>query len=136
MQITRETDYAVRCVIHLAETDKEVVMVREIALESEIPKSFLAKILQKLSKGGIVQSLRGVKGGYQLAKQPSEISLLDVLEAMDGPCSMNICAIDKERCNLSATCSAHPLWVEVRKDVEARLRKWNFATLSDSRRRY
>jgi Rrf2 family protein len=129
MQITREADYAIRCVLYLSEPQGEVIMVDKIAKAKKIPKSFLAKILQKLTKAGIVKSFRGVKGGFQLVKKPQAISLLDVIEAIDGPVAMNRCAIDKRMCSLSNECSVHPVWVELRKEVEARLRKTDFKKL-------
>ncbi len=127
--ITRKTDYAIRCVLHLAKRYGETVMVNEIAAERDIPKSFLAKILQTLAKAGLVESLRGVQGGFRLARKPSDISLLDVVEAMEGPVAMNICAVDKKKCSFSSTCVVHPVWVDIRKDVEYRLRQWDFAKL-------
>lgn len=132
--ITRKTDYAIRCVLHLAENYGKTVMVNEIAKAREIPKSFLAKILQRLAKAGIVESLRGVKGGFRLARKPSDINLLDVVEAMEGTVAMNICAVDKKMCGFSSTCVVHPLWVDVRKDVEDRLRQWDFARLLNVKR--
>jgi Rrf2 family protein len=126
MQITRETDYAIRCVLYLSESPEEVVMVNEIARARRIPKSFLSKILQKLTKAGIVRSYRGVKGGFRLAKKPKRISLLDVIEAIEGPVAMNRCAINNRLCSLSNSCSAHPVWVDVRKKVEEMLKKHNF----------
>jgi Rrf2 family protein len=131
--ITRKTDYAIRCVLHLATTVKDVVMVNEIAAEREIPPSFLAKILQTLAKAGIVESIRGVKGGFRLARKSSDISLLDVVEAMEGTVAMNICAADKKMCGSSSTCVVHPVWLDIRKDVEDRLRQWDFAKLSFSK---
>lgn len=132
--ITRKTDYAIRCVLHLAESPEEVVMISEIAKQRNIPTSFLAKILQRLARAGIVKSLRGVKGGFTLAKKPVDISLLDVVEAIEGSVAMNICAVDKKMCGLSSTCSVHPVWVELRKDVEDRLRQWSFARLAASKK--
>jgi Rrf2 family protein len=132
--ITRKTDYAIRCVLHLAESDKDVVMINEIAAHRDIPKSFLAKILQTLAKAGIVESLRGVQGGFRLARKPSHISLLDIVEAMEGPVAMNICAVDKKKCSFSSTCVVHPVWVDIRKDVEDRLRQWDFAKLLNVKR--
>ncbi len=107
MQITRETDYAIRCVYYLAGKKGEVTMVDEIARKMDTPKSFLAKILQKLARAGIVESFRGVKGGFRLAMSPRQISLLDVIEAIQGPVVMNICAMGKEMCRLSDTCFIH-----------------------------
>lgn len=132
--ITRKTDYAIRCVQHLAETEKDIVMLNEIAVERNIPKSFLAKILQTLVKAGIVESLRGVKGGFKLAKNPEDICLLDVVEIMEGSVAANICAADKRKCDLSSSCSVHPVWVEIRKDMEDCLKQWNFAKLSTVKR--
>lgn len=128
MQITRETDYAIRCVLYLAGKRGSVTMVDEIARKKFVPKSFLAKILQKLVKAGIVRSYRGVKGGFELTRGPEEVSLLDVIEAVQGPVSMNACALDESVCSLSGSCSVHPVWVEVRKEVEKLLRERNFST--------
>jgi Rrf2 family protein len=129
MQIRRETDYAIRCVLYLSGSPDEVVMVNEIARAKRIPKSFLSKILQKLARAGIVRSIRGVKGGFRLAKGPESISILDVIEAIEGPVVMNHCAIDKRLCSLSNSCSAHPVWVNVRRKVEDILKSHNFAML-------
>lgn len=133
MQITRQTDYAIRCVLYLAEHPDEVKVVDEIARSKSIPKVFLAKILQKLSKAGIVRSYRGVKGGFELAKRPKDITLLDVIEAIEGPVAMNICAIDKRLCNRSNQCSVHPVWVKLRQDTERKLRKYSIDRLINKR---
>jgi Rrf2 family protein len=129
VQITRETDYAIRCVYYLSDKGGAVTMVDEISREMSIPKSFLAKILQKLSKAAIVKSYRGVKGGFEIARDPAEITLLDVIEAVQGPVAMNICALDEALCGSSATCTIHPVWIEVRREVEKLLREKNFSSL-------
>lgn len=130
MQITRETDYAIRCVHYLSGKRGEVTMVEEISREMCIPRSFLAKILQKLTKASIVKSYRGVKGGFELARHPGKISILDIIETIQGPVAMNLCALDEGLCSFSSTCSIHPVWVEVRREVEKILKKKNFAALS------
>ena len=130
MEITRETDYAIRCILYLSGKPGEIHMIDVIAREMEIPKSFLAKILQKLARASLVKSFRGVKGGFQLARLPEEISLLDVMEAIEGEVSMNACALDQTVCSRSETCPVHPAWVEIRKDVRKILKKYNFARLS------
>ncbi len=132
MQITRETDYAVRCVHYLSRAYGRVIMVEEIAQEMCIPKSFLAKIVQKLSKAGILRSYRGVKGGFELSRHPGKITLLDVVVAVQGKIGINACAVDPKVCGFSSTCSIHPVWIEVRKKVENMLRKKNFADLTAS----
>jgi Rrf2 family protein len=130
MEITRQTDYAIRCVLYLSGTEGAIIMADEISQAMCIPKSFLAKILQKLTKAGVVTSFRGVKGGFRLAKKPKQISLLDIIEAIEGPAAMNRCALDPSTCNFSSTCTVHPVWIKLRKMVENYLRKTDFRALS------
>ncbi len=129
MLVTRETDYAVRTVLYLARNGTRMASVTEIAHAMQIPKSFLAKILQRLVRSHILASMRGVRGGFMLALKPSEISLLDIMESVQGPAGINVCAIDSRRCRLSNTCSVHPVWVQIRKDVERRLKTQTIAKL-------
>ncbi len=129
MLVTREADYAVRTVLYLARNSTRTASVSEVARAMHIPKSFLAKIVQRLVRRHILVSLRGMKGGFMLAAKPSQISLLDILESIQGPTGINVCAIDSRRCRLSATCSVHPVWVQIRKEVERRLKKQTIAKL-------
>jgi Rrf2 family protein len=129
MYVTRKADYAVRCVLYLSGRLERTASVEEIAGATCVPKSFTAKILQQLMKAGIVNSVRGVKGGFQLARQPEAVNLLEVIEAIQEASAANICALDRKKCGLSRTCSVHPVWIEIREMVEKRLRKENFATL-------
>ncbi|MDF1614396.1 RrF2 family transcriptional regulator [Desulfurivibrio dismutans] len=127
MQITRATDYAIRCVYCLARHPGELWMIDDIAREMEIPKSFLAKILQKLARAKLVESQRGVRGGFRLARPPREISLHDVMVAIEGPVAMNVCTMEGGRCDRSGQCRVHPVWVTVRQEVEEILKARNFA---------
>lgn len=131
MKITRKADYAVRCVLFLASKPEGWVNVIDISREKHIPRSFLSKILQQLMGAGIVESIRGIKGGFRLAKNTEAISLYDVIKAVDDPVIMNVCAVDKQMCGLSQTCLAHPVWVELRDMVVKYLQKVNFAYLAD-----
>lgn len=129
MELTRQTDYAIRCVLYLSKKQDRTVVVEEISDEMSIPKSFLSKIVQRLTRTGILESFRGVSGGFRLSRKPSEITLLDVIEAMQGTAASNKCAIDKVQCGLSCTCIVHPVWIELKKRTEDYLRKVNFADL-------
>ena len=133
MYITRGADYAVRCILLLSKEPDRIISANEISKSMLIPRSFLAKILQRLSLKGIVKSTQGVSGGFQLAKKPGKINLLEVIEAIQGPSAMSICAIDKRICGLSGTCAVHPIWVELREEVEKRLKRENFAKLARKR---
>ena len=129
MHITRETDYALRCVLYLSARPEKVIDASEIANEKFIPRSFLSKILQKLNRAGIVKSFKGYKGGFMIMKPPREISVLDIIEIFEGPAAMNRCAIDKKLCDLSDSCSVHPIWVDIRLCVEKKLKKQTFDKL-------
>jgi len=132
MLVTRETDYAARCALYLAKCRDRVASVAEISDAMHIPKTFLAKILQRLVRGGIVESIRGARGGYRLIKGPADISLLDVFIAMQGRAPVNSCAIDKKLCRMSSTCAVHPIWMDIRKEVEKRLKHVTFEMLSNA----
>lgn len=133
MYVTRKADYAIRCVLHLSRDPKAVTSVEEISKAMFVPKTFLAKILQSLMKAGLVRSVRGVKGGFQLARKPKDINLLDVIEAIQGPSAPNLCAVDKRMCKLSGGCTVHPVWIKIKETVEKELRKKTFAELSKRR---
>ena len=133
MYVTRKADYAIRCVLHLSRDPEALTSVEEISRAMFVPKTFLAKILQSLMRAGIVSSTRGVKGGFQLAKKPKDINLLDVIEAIQGPSAPNLCAYDKRMCQLSGICTVHPVWMKIKGIVEKELRKKTFAELSGKR---
>lgn len=129
MQITRQADYAIRCILYLAEKKGRITMSKEISRAKKIPMDFLSKILQRLTKAGLVRSHRGVKGGFELAKVPEEIDLLQVINVIDGPITFNRCAVSKKLCSFSKSCSVHPIWVELRREIEGRLSRINFRML-------
>jgi Rrf2 family protein len=131
MQITREGDYGIRSVLYLARHPfNKISFVNEISEDYKIPRSFLAKILQKLVKAKIVRSYRGVKGGFSLAKQAREITALDVLTAIEGKLAINLCLVDKKKCNFSKHCPTHFLWVNVQSKIVETLKKTTFEDLA------
>ncbi len=131
MQVTREGDYGIRSVLYLSRQPfKKVSFVNEISEEYKIPRSFLAKILQKLVKAKIVRSSRGVKGGFSLARQARDITVLEVLEAIEGKLALNICVSDKKKCSFSKHCPSHLLWLNVQAKVVDTLKKSNFEDLA------
>lgn len=135
MFITRKTDYAIRSILHLCEKRNKIADVKEIAREKFIPKIFLSKILQKLSKKGIVKSLKGKGGGFYLLKNPSNLTLMDVIEAIQGPISINLCVIDKRKCKLSNVCTVHPIWINLRKEIEKKFKMITFKELIIKRKK-
>lgn len=121
MKIARETDYAVRCLLHMARRPGGIFTVREISGPRGIPPMFLAKILQKLGKAGIASSVRGARGGFRLSRRPREITLLSVFEAVEGPLTPNECLVEGSRCSQADRCSVHPVWRELRETLVEKL---------------
>ena len=96
--ISRNTDYAVRAVCHIARQKEKVVSVTDLVKALNIPRPFLRKILQALNKRGILVSYKGKGGGFQLAGSADKIFLLDLIEAFQGPFKLNECTFKKEIC--------------------------------------
>lgn len=130
MKITRETDHAMKCILYLSRRPGLCVPIAEIAKNNAIPKSFLAKILQKLTKVGLVRSQQGSSGGFRLLKNPKEVTLREVFVAIQGPMVINDCVIDNKVCERSQYCSVHPVWNELKDLVEEKMRSITFLTLS------
>jgi Rrf2 family protein len=134
MQITRQADYAVRAVSYLAHIGAERrAATSQIAREEQIPPSFLAKIVSQLSVAGLLQTSRGARGGVTLAKAPEEISLLEVVEAIDGPILLNDCVSDSGACAFADSCLVRPIWIEAQTDLVEKLKSTKFDTLINGR---
>jgi Rrf2 family protein len=111
MQLTRASDYAVRLMIHLATLPAGVRATRDqLAVAAEAPPQFLGKILQSLARAGLILSHRGVQGGFELARAGDRITLLDVVEAMEGPLQLNLCLTTRLQCGRAGWCAAHLVW--------------------------
>jgi Rrf2 family protein len=130
MQITRQADYAVRAVLYLARLGQtERAATSQVAQEQHIPPSFLAKIISQLSIAGLLHTSRGARGGVTLAREPKDITLLEVIEAIDGPILLNECVGESEACTFDENCPLRPVWCEAQSELVARLKGTNFAHL-------
>lgn len=138
MQITRQADYALRAILYLArhelaknEPNWRPATTSKIAKEKLIPSSFLAKIISQLSISGLINTSRGASGGVSLARKPEEISLLDVVEAIDGPITLNECTKDPSSCLFGDSCPLHEIWCETQAEMVAKLSAATFDKLLD-----
>lgn len=132
MKITQEVDYALRVVLYLCKLGYGKKIEAKVISESEnIPLRFLLKLLRKLKMAGIVESYRGINGGYALNKLPEEISFKDVIIAIDGPIYMNRCIFDPSHCNLNRTtrCEIHSALNSVQNNLIKQLQSVNFRDL-------
>ncbi len=133
MEITQQADYAVRAVLELAMQPVGARLSCEtIAQRHIIPLAFLTKIVARLANEGILRNQRGVNGGVQLARPAAEISLLEVVEAIDGPITFNRCNRKPSECSRSRTCLVHPIWAELCREFRTRLASYNFAAIAAS----
>ena len=128
MQITRQVDYVIRAVLYISKLEEaQRAATSQIAKEQHIPPSFLAKIISQLSIAGLLQTSRGARGGVTLARRPEEISLLDVVEAIDGPIALNECVTDEGACSFGDDCPLRPIWCDAQDELVDRLKTTNFA---------
>lgn len=135
MIITRATEYAIRAVLYLAQQPTgQVVLKRDICTTQDITPAFLTKILQPLIKANIVGSQRGVTGGFFLRREPEDISLLDILQAEEGPIYLNRCLIHEETCDRSCFCPVHDVWHEVRDAMRDSLTRATIAALLEKQK--
>jgi Rrf2 family protein len=112
MQIPRKIEYALRAMIHLADNPDCIARGTEIARQEQIPKYYLEKVVRDLMRRGLVRARRGPGGGYQLARAPETISFRDIIEAVEGPITLNVCVDGSSSCNLQPTCRMFRVWEE------------------------
>jgi Rrf2 family protein len=112
MQIPRKIEYALRAMIHLADHPGGVARGTEIAREEHIPKYYLEKVVRDLMHRGLVRAQRGPGGGYQLGRPAETISFRDIIEAVEGPITLNLCVDGSSRCDLQPTCRMFRVWEE------------------------
>lgn len=115
--IRRHTDYALRALVYLAARGGEVVSASDIARTQDIPIGFLQKILQRLVKSGLVASHRGVQGGYSLARDPGSVTVLDVVEIIQGKPAMNRCLLGREKCSRELSCPLRHTLLDIQEQV-------------------
>lgn len=133
MKITRMADYAVRVVLELAATGTEGrVRGEDVGDRHSVPRGVMTRILARLAACGIADTRRGAGGGVKLAKPPSEISLLEVVEAIDGPVELNRCTRRPGECPRDSFCAIHPVWLCLQSDFRERLHSIRFDALAAS----
>lgn len=118
MIYSRSAEYAIRAVVHLAALPAgEYAMVKHIAAEGGIPPHFLAKILQELARDGLLKSSKGPRGGFCLRQAPESISMLQIVEAVDGSGRYDRCISGHPECNDRVPCGMHASWKTLRSRI-------------------
>jgi Rrf2 family protein len=133
MIYSRSAEYAIRAFVHLAQVpDGRFAMVKQIAEQEEIPSHFLAKILQQLARKGLLRSSKGPTGGFSLRQAPGDISLLNIVEALDGLADYQKCASGLAECNDDQACGMHDSWKALRSRIMEYLEHTSIADVASA----
>jgi len=130
MGLTQKTEYAIRGMLYVSRLEEgQSASLDIIASEMKVPRSFLAKIFQVLVKSGLIKSSRGIGGGFSLARPPEQITLCEIVEAMEGPIMPNQCLMGEGVCSFQRTCTVHPVWRRVQSVTRGILQEVTLKTL-------
>jgi Rrf2 family protein len=129
--LSRRADYGVRAMMDIAlQQPTERTIVSAIAKRQAIPPPFLAKIVPLLARAGLVRTSLGATGGITLAASPAEISLLQIIEAIDGPFALNLCSLNPSDCHHYATCVACQVWGKAQAQLNQTLARTRLSDLA------
>ena len=130
MRLTRAGEYAVRSMLYICgKGPGRTVARREIAAEMDIPEQFLGKVAKRLARQGFLEVVMGVRGGYRLLVRPEDLTLLDVVEAVEGEIFLNDCLMHPGTCFREERCAINRIWRQAREGLRETLRQADFATL-------
>lgn len=128
---SRQCEYALQSVIYLAQKKQgEMTTIKEISGHLNIPFHFLGKIFQKLSHKGLLHSMKGVSGGFWLAKPATEIVMMDIIQAIDGNEIVNSCVLGYNECSTTEPCPLHNEWKQTKDQFFGALMKKNILDMS------
>ncbi|MBI4485068.1 MAG: Rrf2 family transcriptional regulator [Acidobacteria bacterium] len=131
LRLSKKADYALMAMKHLAlRSDQGSSSAREIAEQYDIPIELLAKVLQRLVRRGLLASHQGTRGGYQLARTAVEISVADVIHAIDGPITVTACSTVDSSCDQFSKCNVRDPLRRVRERIAAALGECTIAELA------
>ena len=129
MQFSRRSDYSVRAMMDVATMPAgSLALTHEIASRQDIPSAFLTKIVGRLTQEGLLRTYRGAFGGVILARQADQITLRQIIEAVEGPINLMWCMAQSGECQRDATCPVHEVWHQAQDEL---LRRLDSVTLAD-----
>lgn len=118
MKLTMQGEYAIRAMLELANQYGEgLISAKKLAVRQDIPQVFLTKILSTLTKSGLVISQRGSHGGIRLAKEPSKVTMKEIVEAVEGPFKLNMCLGEPGECDRKPKCKVHKVWQQAQNSL-------------------
>lgn len=136
MKISTKGRYGLRILLDLAlHENSSPRMIRDIAESQNISEKYISRLIIELRKAGMVQSVRGAKGGYRLARIPKYLTVLDVVEVMEGPIAIVDCIDSPGMCLRQDLCAAREIWMRLNREIRESLGKISLQDLVDSSRR-
>ncbi|RKY46510.1 MAG: hypothetical protein DRP91_03265 [Candidatus Neomarinimicrobiota bacterium] len=117
MKITTKIRYAIRLLIFLAQHEGEMVFLKDVSEKENISFKYLEQIIPYLKNSGLILSKRGARGGYILAKKPSQITIKEIVQSIEGPIAIVECVASSEYCNRSNNCVPNKLWKKLNEQI-------------------
>jgi len=130
LRITKLTDYATVVLTVLATEPETVLSASGLAERAGLEPPTVAKLLKPLAQAGLVHAFRGAAGGYRLARPATEISLVEIIEAMEGPLAMTECSVHAGQCGIEHSCGARANWRRINDVVADALRRVSLAEMA------
>jgi FeS assembly SUF system regulator len=131
LRLNRITDYAVVVLTQMAREPDKLVTAPQLAQDSNVPLPTVAKLLKELTRGGVLASHRGVNGGYTLARAPDRVSMLAVIDALEGPVSLTACVDGAEGdCDVERLCPVRGNWDRVNGAIHQALQSVSLADMA------
>lgn len=134
LRIAKLTDYATALMTQMAHQPERWVSAQQLALELSLPAPTVARLLKQLNRAGLVVSQRGKGGGYGLARPAREISVAEVIAAIEGPVALTECALGDGRCGLERDCATRANWQLISQAVQVTLGAVSLADMAAPRR--
>lgn len=136
MLLSKSCVYGLRASLFLATMDeKDYMPIREISEKLDISFHFLTKILQQLTNAGLMESFRGPNGGVKLTRSATDINLLDIVEAIDGPELLTECALGLPGCGVDVPCPIHEKWAHTRDSIRVMLEHTSLTDMAEKAKR-
>lgn len=129
LRVSRLTDYATVVMTCIAAHPDDVLSTAQIADEAHLELPTVSKLLKSLGHAGLVESFRGVNGGYRLGRPATSINLAEIVEAMEGPIGMTECGVTDGHCDREAQCSVRGSWQRINHVLDSALRAVSLADM-------
>jgi FeS assembly SUF system regulator len=129
LRISKLTDYAIMVMVELAESGDQVLSAQTLADRCHLELPTVSKVLKMLTRSSLVKSFRGASGGYRVEMAPDDISVADVIAAIEGPIAMTECSIHEGRCSVEANCNARDNWQKISRAVAGALERISLAEM-------